>query len=120
MNERDFVYWLKGFIELTGDSSPNFEQWQMIKDHLALVMTKVVHKGTVTNSGVLVKSGKDVKINEQTGVPDWTGPFRIQPIPNVKGQWAKDWLEQKRNEIQSVPYGTPFGDPDFKLGNIYC
>lgn len=41
MNERDFVYWLQGFVELTSLDSPTAEQWKMIKEHLQLVFLKV-------------------------------------------------------------------------------
>jgi hypothetical protein len=40
MSPNEFAYWLQGFAELT-DHLPNEEQWQSIKDHLALVFTKV-------------------------------------------------------------------------------
>jgi len=42
MNERDFVYWLNGHVELNpAQEQPTPAQWKMIKEHLALVMTKV-------------------------------------------------------------------------------
>jgi hypothetical protein len=40
MNAHDFAYWLQGFAELT-DAPPSPDQWQAIKDHLALVFSKV-------------------------------------------------------------------------------
>ena len=41
MNERDFVYWLQGFLEVSGTSHISTSQLQIIKDHLALVLKKV-------------------------------------------------------------------------------
>jgi hypothetical protein len=41
MNERDFIYWLQGFLELSGATTLNEQQVKIIKDHIALVMTKV-------------------------------------------------------------------------------
>jgi hypothetical protein len=41
MEERDFVYWLNGFFELSGATTLNEQQVKVIKEHLALVMTKV-------------------------------------------------------------------------------
>lgn len=42
MTERDFVYWLNGHVELNPmQDHPTPAQWKMIKEHLALVMTKV-------------------------------------------------------------------------------
>jgi hypothetical protein len=40
MTEKDFCYWLQGFVELHG-TVPTEEQWAMIKDHLSLVFLKV-------------------------------------------------------------------------------
>ena len=41
MTERDFVYWLQGFFEMTEAKEVTPEQVQIIKDHLSLVMSKV-------------------------------------------------------------------------------
>lgn len=41
MSERDFVFWLNGFIELNGGAMPTELQWKMIQDHLKLVFHKV-------------------------------------------------------------------------------
>jgi hypothetical protein len=36
MKEENFCFWLHGFAELTGGKRPTKEQWEMIKQHLAL------------------------------------------------------------------------------------
>lgn len=41
MTERDFLYWLNGYLELSGAKSLDEFQLQILKDHLKLVMTKV-------------------------------------------------------------------------------
>lgn len=41
MSERDFVYWLQGYLEVSDASELNKEQLQIIKDHLALVIEKI-------------------------------------------------------------------------------
>jgi hypothetical protein len=41
MTERDFCYWLQGFVELTQGQTPNPAQWKSIQEHLATVFTKV-------------------------------------------------------------------------------
>jgi hypothetical protein len=41
MEERDFVYWLNGFFELSGATTLNEEQVKVIKEHIALVLHKV-------------------------------------------------------------------------------
>lgn len=40
MTEKDFVYWLQGFVELTETDSISEKQWLVIKDHLNLVFDK--------------------------------------------------------------------------------
>lgn len=37
---KSFVYWLNGFFELSGATTLNEQQVQVVKEHLALVMTK--------------------------------------------------------------------------------
>lgn len=40
MNERDFVYWLNGFLELSGAAAMDEEQVRVVREHLALVLRK--------------------------------------------------------------------------------
>lgn len=40
MTAEQFTYWLQGYAELN-EQPPSPEQWQMIRDHLALVFNKV-------------------------------------------------------------------------------
>jgi hypothetical protein len=40
MNERDFCYWLKGYLELTYQQHLTSEQVSVIKEHLDLVFDK--------------------------------------------------------------------------------
>lgn len=41
MTERDFVYWLQGWLEIANPEAITPAQVQCIKDHMALVLTKV-------------------------------------------------------------------------------
>ena len=41
MTEKDFMYWLQGFFELSGATSLNEDQVKVLKEHVALVMKKV-------------------------------------------------------------------------------
>ena len=50
MTERDFIYWLSGFLESSSSKMLFEEQVQTIKDHLALVC----HKKTPNNYGITV------------------------------------------------------------------
>jgi hypothetical protein len=40
MTAEQFAYWLQGYAELNS-APPSAEQWQAIRDHLALVFNKV-------------------------------------------------------------------------------
>lgn len=40
MSERDFIYWLQGFFELSETDALTEEQVRSIKDHIALVLKK--------------------------------------------------------------------------------
>lgn len=40
MTHSEFVYWLNGYVEICG-ARPDDQQWEIIKDHLLLVFSKV-------------------------------------------------------------------------------
>jgi hypothetical protein len=51
LTPEQFCYWLQGFAELSPSNVPTPEQWQMIREHLNLVFTKVTPDiGTVSPS----------------------------------------------------------------------
>lgn len=50
MNERDFVYWLQGFFELTESKELTPDQVRIIREHLSLVLKKDT-KYTIFPSG---------------------------------------------------------------------
>lgn len=50
MKPIEFVYWLQGYAELDGDR-PTPEQWESIKRHIALVLTKVENPECVVEPG---------------------------------------------------------------------
>lgn len=41
MTPRDFVYWLQGLAELSTTTGLSPKQWNIVKQHLSLVMTNV-------------------------------------------------------------------------------
>ncbi len=67
MTPEQFTYWLQGFMETADPKSIDEKQTQIIKDHLALVFTKVtpIYKPVDTND--LLK-----KFNENDFKIDWT------------------------------------------------
>lgn len=40
MTEKDFVYWLQGFFEISQEEKLSKKQVQIIRDHLELVLKK--------------------------------------------------------------------------------
>lgn len=40
MNEQQFAYWLKGFVEMNPEAMITHAQWLILKDHLNLVFKK--------------------------------------------------------------------------------
>ena len=45
MSSEAFVYWLNGYFELSGSKTLTPEQVKVIKEHLALALTKVTVSG---------------------------------------------------------------------------
>lgn len=73
MTAEQFTYWLQGFIETADPKSIDEKQTQIIKDHLALVFTKVTPE--YKNTPI---------INYPSGVRDFSKPYDIdwQYFPN--------------------------------------
>jgi hypothetical protein len=66
VNERDFVYWLNGFLELSGVTSMDPEQLAVVREHLALVL----RKKTVTS----------VAVRPSSSPPAVNSPFTHKPF----------------------------------------
>lgn len=60
MTPNEFAYWLQGFAELNAEP-PTAEQWQSIRDHLALVFHKVTPP--LRSSVDLSKWGPPIRID---------------------------------------------------------
>lgn len=75
LTPEQFCYWLNGFIELHGQP-PTPAQWESIKEHLALVFTKVT--GTRANEWRIAPSSLPL------GSPD--GAIGISAQPGGPGQ----------------------------------
>lgn len=54
MTTEQFVYWLQGFLELSGATTLNEQQIQVIKEHIALVLTKVTPSGVTPVPAITV------------------------------------------------------------------
>ena len=56
MNSESFTFWLQGYVELNGET-PTPAQWELIKEHLALVF----NKQTSSLQDLIGKTNKDAK-----------------------------------------------------------
>lgn len=43
MTPENFIYWLQGFVEI-GGGKPTDRQWEIIKDHINLVLNKITQE----------------------------------------------------------------------------
>lgn len=68
MTERDFIYWLSGFLESSSSKMLFEEQVQTIKDHLALVC----HKQTPNNYGITLTPNQPNHIIVNPAFPQTT------------------------------------------------
>lgn len=67
MTAEQFTYWLQGFFELSGATTLNEQQVKIVKDHIALVMTKVTPNVlTIRAGGDILDSLKNDKICTKT------------------------------------------------------
>lgn len=80
MNNVNFVYWLKGFFELTNAEELTKEQVVMIKEHLDLCLNKVTPE-----------LGEGIKRTDTTYVPSYA-PTIVQP-PNP--DWNKIYCDNE-------------------------
>ncbi len=83
MTEKDFVFWLQGFVELTETDSISDKQWLVIKDHLKLVFDKktpdrsLLEKVTPTTPQTDWTKLSDQLSKEENWGPDFKPPYTI-------------------------------------------
>lgn len=95
LSPESFCYWLQGFVELNPNAMLTLTQWQIVKDHLALVFKKETPDRTVAPR------------QDQVGVPSERG----QPFPSYPGYPADRLLDTR--------FGQPPGT-QFPPGTIIC
>ncbi len=59
MTERDFCFWLQGYMELSYTDSPTVDQWKVIKSNLAIVFNKKAPYVDEVGTQFLVKTEYD-------------------------------------------------------------
>jgi hypothetical protein len=92
MTERDFCYWLQGFVELTQGQTPNPAQWKSIQEHLGEVFKKVTPKVAET---VSVKVDVDTK-DAQKSVDDLKKAYeelarQTKDVRPMQTWWQPTW-----------------------------
>lgn len=68
MNERDFIYWLSGFLESSSSKILFEDQVKTIKDHLALVC----NKQTPNNYGITFTPNPSIPLIVDPAFPQTT------------------------------------------------
>jgi len=85
MTAETFMTWIKGFIELAEPTSLTTQQWNVIKEHLQLVFTKVtIETVDDDDDGVDPEAWKEFKklIEEKKDSPNpWKNPDPYKPAP---------------------------------------
>lgn len=96
MTPEQFAYWLQGFAEIH-NSTPNTQEWQVIKDHLATVFKKVTPSYPI-GPGVAAPATEPIKpYNPYPGVYttplNWPRPEIICSVDTVNAPGAGfDWV----------------------------
>lgn len=70
MTERDFCFWLQGFVELTRGQTPDPAQWKAIREHLELVFKKVTPPVSMPSASPTISPA--LPITWPSGWPTWT------------------------------------------------
>lgn len=92
MTSEQFCYWLNGYSELTGNTPPTSEQWQMIREHLMTVFLKVTPPLTPTQPPPAVPYTPLPNINPS-----------IQPVPLTPiNPWQTERTRYWWNEPQTT------------------
>lgn len=76
MTNEQFVYWLQGFVELNPNAMLTLTQWQIVKDHLALVFKKEtpVRGIPLPVSPRPTESTRDSVLGQPFKQPAWMNP----------------------------------------------
>lgn len=92
MNEHDFILWFHGFLEISNAKTLNEKQLQIVKDHLALLFTKV------TPDRSLIE-----KLQDQMLLP--TNAPQPATVPYYPPQW---WLNNPPSTGDPIWIDNPY------------
>lgn len=111
MNAQEFCYWLQGFFELSEGKKLTPKQVQIIKDHLALVFTKITPDRVMDEAPVeiLRKLLNDLPLIDPGIYPQSPiNPLPPVSIPDIKPLYPPYTIEcvSAKNEIMSSDLDT--------------
>jgi len=116
MNSLDFVYWLQGFFELSENKKLTKKQVLIIKDHIALVLSKVTPErtGNLTFQEIMEKMEVPRKYAENPP------PLPYLPSPFITTKpTSTPFLPGIEGPTCSVGSGGILGNPDLKI-DVRC
>lgn len=92
MTQHDFCMWLNGYVELDG-KTPTDDQWEMIKEHLALLFNKTT-RSIQDIEGVRVRRQFLDTVNKELIVPEGPTEIKVDTPLKVDGptEVQKPWV----------------------------
>lgn len=101
MTPEQFVYWLQGFVEISGKKELDAAQMQIVQDHLDLVLTKVTPERRPKENRMCKK--KDTSLSpELEQLLKEAQEELLKPPSQRKGKWYKRW-ERPQFQIEPKP-----------------
>lgn len=128
MTGQEFAYWLQGFFELTEGNKITSKQVKIIKDHLALVFTKVTpdHAQDLSTAKgpTLEQIVKDlIKAREHNGLPPGGPHTHPNPNPMLPKDFPFNPFEITcADKSPKIPDSRPecLKIPDCTKDEVYC
>jgi hypothetical protein len=96
MTAENFTYWLQGFLEIQNPEKINKTQVQIIKDHIALVLTKVTpdREPETDEMTVLIAAMDKKDVEEVDNIDSIFEEIERQEKEQEAGWYAEDLSDQ--------------------------
>lgn len=82
MTSKEYVIWLKGFVEACHEYAPTPKQWDALKDKLAEVND---------NDSIIINTPNTLPIQRPLPYIDPYNPYKITCTPDTNGTSAMRW-----------------------------
>lgn len=82
MTSKEYVIWLKGFVEACHEYAPTPKQWDALKDKLAEVND---------NDSIIINTPNTLPIQRPLRYVDPYNPYKITCTPDTNGTSAMRW-----------------------------